>query len=292
MAKTGGLFNLSILLEQEGLNEEKRKKTMLVRHSLNAAIGETKKLTIRDVYKPEFFYAFQCEQNSEIFKGYDYILSFVGEEKKLSRFVGCYKVGSVCSGDEKLSKMPLNYPDVESFHKGVYYNLEEADYLERYKNRLIIRWANNNRKSWFQPATVEMSVVAVEYGTPFPGYEQVHLSFQELKDIIDDDNIEWKTPLSKVCGVYLITTPKGLYIGSAYGNNGIWNRWKEYSQLNNLSVEIKALVETDSRICNDFEFSLLKVLPKKTNEKDVMFWEQYFKKVLNTIHSDWGLNMN
>lgn len=54
-------------------------------------------------------------------------------------------------------------------------------------------------------------------GRQFPGYEGVHLSFGELESIVRNERADWKSALSSVKGVYLVTdrhTTKR-YVGSA-----------------------------------------------------------------------------
>jgi excinuclease UvrABC nuclease subunit len=63
------------------------------------------------------------------------------------------------------------------------------------------------------------------------------LSFNELNKIINSPGINttWVTSLSSVNGVYLIQDKETdkLYVGSAYGDNGIYGRWASYSKNEN-----------------------------------------------------------
>lgn len=277
-------FNLSTILDQAGLDENKRKRIKLIRHPLS-------NLSVKDIYNKGFIEVYQCEQDSEIFKNCDYVLSFLGEGGKSARFIGCYQVGAVCSGEEMLAKMPKDYPDKESFHKGVYYDLQKTDILESLQNRLVIRW--NNPISWHQWATNDMPVMTISPKKRFPGYELVSVSFQDLKEIIEEQDADWVNPLSKVGGIYLITTPVGLYVGSAYGKEGIWNRWTEYVQTKHGgNKELIDLLERKPGIHNEFRYSILKVVPKRSVDEDVIAWENYFKEVLQTRKTPWGLNAN
>jgi len=62
-------------------------------------------------------------------------------------------------------------------------------------------------------------------GLPFPGYSKTSLSWAELCSIVTNDRRDWKTALSNIRGIYLITLINGQqYIGSAYGDTGIWAR--------------------------------------------------------------------
>ena len=67
-------------------------------------------------------------------------------------------------------------------------------------------------------------------GRTFPGYEEVAISFGELEAIVRNDRPDWKAALESVKGVYLITDAKSgkQYVGSAYGDQGVWSRWEDY----------------------------------------------------------------
>jgi hypothetical protein len=54
-----------------------------------------------------------------------------------------------------------------------------------------------------------------------------------MKCIINSGKEDWYNNLSTVKGIYLITDNNNkLYVGSAYGVEGIWGRWKEYVNTN------------------------------------------------------------
>lgn len=102
--------------------------------------------------------------------------------------------------------------------------------------RLIIKLKKGNKFSryafnmatFIEDSYVEQ-ILPVKYGIkPFPGYSSININFGELKTQIED--LEWKSKLSAVSGVYLITdkTNNKKYVGSAYGINGIYGRWKTY----------------------------------------------------------------
>lgn len=144
----------------------------------------------------------------------DYIVAFVGEEGTLARFVGVFKViGCNHSPDFYL------------------YDLSEIEGYNDLKERVIIRWSNPI--SWHQWIKNDMEVLEISPGLHykrFTDYFDLILDFSELKEIVDNQYSDWKAILSAIKGVYLITdTNTGmLYIGSAYGEEGIWGRWSEY----------------------------------------------------------------
>jgi len=96
----------------------------------------------------------------------------------------------------------------------------------------------------------------------FPGYKRVNLTKSQL-DIVVRQNIEsWRSALSSVKGVYLLTdavTGK-LYVGKADGEDGIWGRWMTYSTTShghNVALEQEFGVDADPQRQLDLRFSLL-----------------------------------
>jgi hypothetical protein len=67
-------------------------------------------------------------------------------------------------------------------------------------------------------------------GRSFPGFENIDLSFDELETLVRNSRPDWKAALESVKGIYLISDIKTgkRYVGSAYGERGIWSRWCSY----------------------------------------------------------------
>lgn len=123
-------------------------------------------------------------------------------------------------------------------------------------------------------------------GRIFPGYQDIDVSFSELKALIDHGRLDWKTPLENVKGVYLITDIKTnqRYVGSAYGTNGIWSRWSSYiGGGHGGNVELKQLLEHMGQDhCQNFRFALLEHRTVNTEDKTVIEREKWWKIALNT----------
>jgi hypothetical protein len=64
-------------------------------------------------------------------------------------------------------------------------------------------------------------------GQVFPGYERINHKFAHLETIFKASKNDWKAAIESVKGVYLITDKSNnkRYVGSAYGDSGIWSRW-------------------------------------------------------------------
>ncbi len=67
-------------------------------------------------------------------------------------------------------------------------------------------------------------------GRSFPGFEDIDLSFEELEALVRNSRADWQGALGSVKGIYLVSDTKmrKRYVGSAYGEHGIWARWCEY----------------------------------------------------------------
>lgn len=133
-------------------------------------------------------------------------------------------------------------------------------------------------------------------GRHFPGYEDIDLSFEELETLIKNDRPDWKAALENVKGVYLISDVKTgkHYVGSAYGDQGIWSRWCAYvASGHGGNVELRELV-TDPTLdycLANFRFSLLESRPSRTPDDAILGWEVFWKRILFT-RGEQGLNRN
>lgn len=64
----------------------------------------------------------------------------------------------------------------------------------------------------------------------FSNYDDVELTFKQLREVVEEHYPDYYRALSTVKGIYMIidgNTGK-LYVGSAYGTDGIWGRWASY----------------------------------------------------------------
>lgn len=133
-------------------------------------------------------------------------------------------------------------------------------------------------------------------GRPFPGFENIDLSFEELETLVRNNRSDWQAALASVKGIYLISdiTTGKRYIGSAYGDQGIWSRWCNYVTTGHGgNVELRALV-SDPMLdyCRKaFRFALLEFRPVITPDDVILARESFWKRILLT-RGDYGLNRN
>ena len=129
----------------------------------------------------------------------------------------------------------------------------------------------------------------------FVGYENICKSYGELRRIID--NKDWKEALMGVYGVYAITDKKTgkLYVGSAYGDNGIYGRWLTYlnsgfdkdeqetGKYPNKKLKELVLRKGMVYIAENFQYTILEIFPKNEIGKDrALKRETYWKEILRT----------
>lgn len=266
------MITIQELLYNRGLDIKSTIK--LVRH-------KDRRLDLYNLYRTDrdTFLEYQNTQVKNVFNGCRYIVSFIGEAGLTARFVGVFEVIGLSSND------------------GVFkYSMVEVEGYEDLKERVIIRWRNGI--SWHQWIKNEMEVLEIAPGLHykrFTDYFDLILDFKELSEIVECQYSDWKQVLSAIKGVYLITDQNTgkLYVGSAYGDDGIWGRWCEYVTTNGHggNKSLKDLVESDKEYAlKHFQFSILMLLPKTVTADEAIRKEQLFKRKLGT--NSFGLNNN
>ena len=117
------------------------------------------------------------------------------------------------------------------------YTVNLADLYQEYIGRLLVHYPGpgvRGRAFYLENHFSELKVAQVlekpYEGEAFCGYENVEHGFSQLEAIVKQGKNDWKAALENVKGVYLIVdrgTGK-MYVGSAYGDSGIWSRWACY----------------------------------------------------------------
>lgn len=211
------------------------------------------------------------------------VLSLIHLENDRWLFAGIYKI----KGFERDSK-------------GFLYSTEEMAGLEHLTGKAIIQFHKPFRASYligpkhedklFLAALRDQRMTVGD----FPGYNSVLLSYRMLKTIVRESNPSWKSALCNVSGVYLIndTSDGKLYVGSAYGLGGIWQRWSEYAKNGHGgNIELKNLLHVKNiEHFEKFQFSILEIIDINSNENYVIERENHWKNVFKS--REFGLNKN
>ena len=265
------------------------KKVKLIRHS---RLDKKCKMCIDNNMIKEY----TSIQKTGFSKGYDYWMVFISREGTTAILEGFYKV----HGSQPISPdlMPDGFPTPYSFSEEnvSYFDLEKLDCLKDFENCLIIDWGKATI-NWHQRAVNDKEILAIqpEKKIPFSKYEDIILSYHKLKEIIDEPFLysDWHAALKSVYGVYLIVDKKTgkQYVGSAYGDEGILQRWTEYVKTGHGgNKKLKELLKEDSERFKSFQFSILQVLPPNLSNEEVIAVESKFKDKLLT--REFGLNDN
>lgn len=249
---------------------------------LHFAIGvKVRHEPLYEFYKNKF----QNWQNWQSKKNFrlDYIFSVIYYAKHEWLFAGIYKKTG-------LEKIDGKY----------YYKTELQDVGKEFIGRLIIRYEKKFRASYpylknhidgLQLLEVLREPYTVE---PFPGFDKVCIGFDLLQSIIEQEEKTWKTALSNVKGIYLITdTSNGKqYIGSGYGIYNLWKRWGDYVKNghggNKKLKEI--IVKQGFDYTGNFQFAILETRNINTDKDEIIRREAHWKNVLYS--RVYGYNIN
>lgn len=156
--------------------------------------------------------------------------------------------------------------------------------------RLVIQWASP-RAWWVNGTTGQrypvMEVAAAE-PEPFPGFDHLVVDFDRLQAVVSDPRYAaWRTALSSVIGIYLITdlSDGRQYVGKADGNDTLLQRWTAYATNGH-----GGNIELKKRDRTHFRSSVLRILDPSTAGADINAVESHYKTALGTrLH---GLNKN
>ena len=186
-----------------------------------------------------------------------------------------------------------------------------AEYLtKKYNFRLVVRFHKYFQNGIILAKNIIDKLEVIEVWNPdktlddktFPGYKNVSVSYRKLKKKLESP--EWRTALSCRKGVYLITdraTGK-LYIGSAYGTNGILGRWETYvksgydkHEVENGKYPNKKLQELVnekglSYIQDNFQYSILETFTDDVSDEYIIGRESWWKEALHS--KEFGYNAN
>lgn len=212
-------------------------------------------------------------------------LIYLGNNQWL--FAGIYKVKDV---------KPYRWKGKNHFM----YSTQEVKGLDHLTGKAIIQFSKTCRNSYLCSPKYKNQLFLMGLRDQrmtigdFPGYNSVLLSYRMLKTVVRESIPSWKSSLSNVAGIYLVTdTSDGkIYVGSASGGDGIWQRWKDYvknghggnKELRNLLRKKK--IDHAER----FQFSLLEICDINSSKDYIISREVHWKNVLKT--REFGLNQN
>ena len=180
------------------------------------------------------------------------------------------------------------------------YSTTEVGGLEHLSGRTVVEFSRSFRASYLQGSRYAGQLAVSQIledrmsMADFPGYSSVVISFDQLRHIVERDLTAWRSALKSVAGVYLITDVScgKLYVGSAYGTEGIWGRWSTYAA--SLHGHNKELVDLISKMgdphAQHFQFSILEICDVMDTQDEVLARETHWKTALRS--REFGYNSN
>lgn len=212
-----------------------------------------------------------------------------------------FKYGQIAVGFLKLNNDKWLLFDISKITKdldlyeAVGYEHEVLTKYEKYFGRLIIKFKNKSQNLIRNANSVinECEVFEIIDNTydddGFPGYDNVDLSWEDLKRVIEKK--DWKTALENQKGIYLITDIKTgkRYIGSAYSENMLLGRWKNYVQTGHGGNKDFKEINIEY-IKTNFRYSILEIYKSIVDDKIIINREHHWMKILLTNNKKYGYN--
>lgn len=192
--------------------------------------------------------------------------------------------------------------DLNVDKEGIGYEGTPIKEYEKYFGRVIVKFHNEHEQlvRWLNKLKSDLEVSQILPDTfrddSFPGYDNVKLSYSDLKRIVKNNYDDWIAALSNQKAVYLITdTNTGkLYVGSATSKDEmLLKRWKDYLETGHGgNQELIKLVEAEGieYIEKYFQYSILENYNANESDDFVLGRESWWKDVLKS--EDFGYNGN
>jgi hypothetical protein len=279
-------FGLIDILNTSGFTADPA--TKLVRH-------QDKRYPVEELRRKDELELYQSYQGKPKFDAAKQIISFYGLPGSRAGFYGVYNVLStgkpLSAGPLAGALSPPDWLDGAEY----YYDLKRDKRFDEFRDRLIIDWGPA-ALAWVQALTNKPVLEILPPGrklAPFDDYLEFCLTHAELTDLFTsaEAHRDWSIPLGAVAGIYLILAQKTghLYVGSAYGADGIWGRWRNYSKSGDGgNVKLRQLIKSDSAYPAQFRFSVLQILPKTMKREEILKREALYKRKLGARAT--GLN--
>jgi len=266
-------------------------RTKLVRH-------QDRRYPVQELRRRNWLELYQSYQSKPKFHGVEQVISLYGLSGTRAGFYGVYKVVGHRAASEGSTLPGCDWSrEWGAGGAGFFYDLQRDERFDDLRDRLIVDWGPGTL-AWVQKLDNKPVLEIKEPGRklpPFDDYLEFSLTYAQLRDLFTNEEAhrDWRIPLSAVAGVYLILAQASgdLYVGSAYGESGIWGRWRNYAiSGDGGNVQLRALIIGNSAYPEQFRFSVLQILPKTMAREEVLRRETLYKGKLGTRAT--GLNSN
>lgn len=171
------------------------------------------------------------------------------------------------------------------------YKVRITDYGEPLVGRLKVHFQRPGRirslklENYFDDMAVSELLKEPYTGERFPGYENINHDFPALETVFAMHRPDWKGALQNVKGVYCIFDKSNgrKYVGSAYGDTGIWARWAAYIGTGHgWNDELTRIIgeEGIDYARQNFRMTLLEYRPARTDDRVIIERESFWKEAL------------
>jgi hypothetical protein len=268
------MLHLNTIFEAEGLDLG---RIQLIRH-------KDDRLQKRNLSTFEFWYsnrqAFEVGYQNVQSKKHPFdvgglVASFVVTNTNQTVFVGFYETLSRRPGQEgeRLSFLPDRVGAADIVHE-----MRRRNDMQEYVERLVIEpWKDAinyvKRATAINPLVLEIQ--KDPYTEPFPTY----ITFRRRVGDLPKIPPAWRGRLIAAKGIYLLTFADGqLYVGSASGDQGFWQRWSDYIRNGHGGNRILIRENRDAR---DADVSILEVTGSSLTKEDIIGCEMNLNELAN-----------
>jgi hypothetical protein len=230
---------------------------------------------------PALLEQYQSFQSKDRFPIGKLLASFVRTPSQKTLFVGLYEVNGKGITDESdiEPSSGVSYPGI------IRYDTSRDDRLKDMQGRLVIDWGKGYL-AWVQLADSNdkkvMELLRDPEDEPFPGYFSFSCQLSELSDLAP----AWITQLRAAKGVYVLTSAvtREHYVGSASGQGGFFERWRQHAKAGGDAVAFKGLAPSE------YQVSILQVSAGFETDDDIVRTEHAWMGKLQS--RSMGLNGN
>jgi hypothetical protein len=273
------------------------------------AIGLKDVRLIRHSYRPGVHDALTGPEDVTIARVLEYTRSQSISTRRFPAEPERYWVVLIADGQRRsrLFGVYENFGEIVSERTEMYrcFDLRPSGFMKSLADRLVVEWTSP--RSWHRHAGSAADLPVLEIAdrdkVAFPGFDHVALTYHQLQEMVSDQRYaEWRTALSEVQGIYLITDSSNgkQYVGKADGAERILGRWTSYARdghggnkaLRELAVASAAdgTSATRPNHARHFVFSILRVFGPSASSSEVDAAESHYKRALMT--REFGLNRN
>lgn len=253
--------------------------------------------------RPDLFNAYQETQRPKVenmFRRAKYLASFMGRSAGKALFVGLYRINGwevmtydAYRADQRTVdliglKMGGTKPGEEPATVHWFDLTVDESFYPEWKGRLVVEWPKPEIAYCRWASTNAFKILAIHEQSVLdklmPAWDEMLLTWEQL--LIRPTR--WKEAMAQWRGIYFIhdeSDGKG-YVGSAYGDKNIDQRWEEYAKTGHGGNSL-----LKSRHPKNFHFSILQLLSQGMKPDDVIGVERTWKNRLHT-RAPAGLNEN